>query len=90
MPISDRVAGSAMSFKLKQAANAGCDTFVTSDIKYNDFWEATEQGLNLIDAGHFYTENPAMYALADKLRAAFPEIQVEIAKNHNDCMKFYG
>ena len=27
--------------------------------------------------------------LADKIAAAFPEIQVQISKTHRDCMKFY-
>ena len=68
---------------------AGCDTFVTADVKYNQFRTAFELGLNLIDGGHFHTENPAMPALAEKLRAAFPEIEVILSENHTDCMKFY-
>ena len=68
---------------------AGCDTFVTSDIKYNQFWDARELGLNLIDAGHFHTENPAVSVLAEKIAAAFPEIEVKISETHTDCMKFY-
>jgi putative NIF3 family GTP cyclohydrolase 1 type 2 len=46
-------------------------------------------GLNLIDAGHFHTENPAMPILAEKLRQAFPEIQVVFSEKHTDCMKFF-
>ena len=45
----------------------------------SDIRNAFDQGLNLIDAGHFYTENPAMAPLAEKLRAQFPEISVELA-----------
>lgn len=83
------VGGGACAGEFMDAVASGCDTFVTSDIKYNQFWEAQEAGLNLIDAGHFYTENPIVAALADKLTAAFPEIQVVISKKHADCMKFY-
>ena len=46
-------------------------------------------GLNLIDAGHFYTENPVMYVLAEKLRRAFPELSVGISQTHGDVMKFF-
>ena len=84
------VGGGSCGGAMRQALEAGCDTFITADVGYNQFWDAQDVGMNLIDAGHFYTENPAMYALADKLRAAFPEIQVEISKIHTDCMKFYG
>lgn len=83
------VGGGACAGALFEVIQAGCDTFVTSDIKYNDFWEAKEQGLNLIDAGHFYTENPVCAALAEKIRWKFPELTVEISKNHADCMKFF-
>ena len=68
---------------------AGCDTFVTSDVKYNQFWDAKDLGMTIIDAGHFYTENPVVKVLADKIAAAFPEIQVIVSKTHTDCAKFF-
>ena len=74
---------------MEDALAAGCDTFVTSDVKYNQFRTAYELGLNLIDAGHFHTENPTMPILAAKLRAAFPEVEVKLAENHWECMKFF-
>lgn len=83
------VGGGGCSGGLFDAICAGCDTFVTSDIKYNEFWDAYEQGLNLIDAGHFNTENPVVSVLAEKIAVQFPEIEVIISKTHSDCMKFY-
>lgn len=83
------VGGGGCSGMLFDAVQAGCDTFVTADAKYNEWWDAYEQGLSLIDAGHFYTENPVMSVLAQKLRSAFPEIRVKISEKHQDCMKFY-
>lgn len=83
------VGGGACASELTDAYLAGCDTFVTSDVKYNQFWDARDLGMNLIDAGHFYTENPITACLAEKIAAAFPEIQVKISETHADCMKFY-
>lgn len=83
------VGGGGCAGGLYDAICAGCDTFVTSDVKYNEFWDAYEQGLNLIDAGHFHTENPVVSVLAEKIAAQFPEIEVIISKTHADCMKFY-
>lgn len=83
------VGGGSCASEMMDAVAAGCDTFVTSDIKYNQFWDAQDLGLNLIDAGHFHTENPIVPVLAEKLQEAFPEIQVEISKTHTDCMKYY-
>ena len=83
------VGGGACASELMDAYRAGCDTFVTSDVKYNQFWDAKDLGMNLIDAGHFYTENPITACLAEKIAAAFPEIKVKISETHRDCMKFY-
>ena len=83
------VGGGACGDGWKEALKAGCDTFVTSDIKYNQFWDAHDMGLNLIDAGHFHTENPVVAVLAEKIAASFPEIEVKISESHRDCMKYY-
>ena len=84
------VGGGACAGAIREVWDAGCDTFVTADVKYNQFWDAHDLGLNLIDAGHFWTENPVCTVLAAKLRGQFPEIPVEVSKNHTDCMKFFG
>ena len=83
------VGGGACASELEAVANAGCDTFVTADVKYNQFWDAKVMGLNLIDAGHFYTENPVCKYLADSLMAAFPGIGVTTSAIHTDCAKFF-
>ena len=83
------VGGGACASELMDAYRAGCETFVTSDVKYNQFWDAQDFGINLIDAGHFCTENPITLCLAEKIAAAFPEITVRISETHRDCMKFY-
>lgn len=83
------VGGGSCCDEMQEAVDAGCDTLVTGDAKYNDFWDAYDLGLNLIDAGHFYTENPVIPYLAEKIAAAFPDITVKISETHHDCMKFY-
>ena len=83
------VGGGSCGSELMDAVKAGCDTFVTADIKYNGFFDAQALGINLIDAGHFQTENPVVALLAEKIAMAFPEIQVMISETHRDCMKYY-
>ena len=83
------VGGGACGSELMDAFRAGCDTFVTSDVKYNQFWDARDLGMTIIDAGHFYTENPVVKVLADKIAAAFPQIHVIVSETHADCMKFF-
>ena len=83
------VGGGACGSGLMDAYYAGCDTFVTADVKYNQFWDAHDLGMNLIDAGHFATENPVCAYLAEKIKAAFPNVEVKISETHADCMKYY-
>ena len=83
------VGGGACGSELMDAYRAGCDTFVTADVKYNQFWDARDLGMTIIDAGHYHTENPVVKVLAEKIQTAFPEIHVIISKTHRDCMKFF-
>ena len=83
------VGGGGCGGELKAAAKAGCDTFITSDLRYNMFRDAYDLGINLIDAGHFHTENPVCTVLVEKLQAEFPEIEVILSKNHADHGKFF-
>lgn len=83
------VGGGGYGGGLKEAYLAGCDTFVTSDLRYNQFWDARELGMNLIDAGHFHTENPVCAVLAAKLQEAFPEVSVVLSQKHTDCANFF-
>lgn len=66
---------------LADAVKAGCDTFITGDVKYSVMIDALGQGINLIDAGHYPTENPIVAKLQRKLQAQFPDVQVEIAES---------
>lgn len=81
------VGGGGCAGYMTVAAAAGCDTFVTADVKYHEFQEAQTRGINLIDAGHFETENPVCAVLRDKLAAAFPGIEVLLSA-HTDCTRF--
>lgn len=75
------VGGGACGCYIPQVVAAGCDTFVTSDLKYNDFLDT--EGLNLIDAGHFPTENVVCPALRDRLQRAFPAADVLCSTSHS-------
>lgn len=83
------VGGGSCADGMMDALAFGCDTFVTADVKYNQFWDAHDLGLNLIDAGHFCTENPVVAVLAERIATQFPEITVKTSESHADCMEFY-
>lgn len=60
------VSGSGASCMV-QALQAGADTLITGDVKYSAYMEAREWGINLIDLGHFETEQIILPVLQKKL-----------------------
>ena len=83
------VGGGSCGDELWEAYQAGCDTFVTADIKYNQFRTAHEFGINLIDAGHFPTEDVVCKEVISYLIARFPELSVEKSTSHKEVIQYY-
>lgn len=63
---------------VKAAIEAGADTFVSGAIGYNVMEEAGEMGINLIEAGHFFTEQPVTEFFRSLLLRIDPAMYVEI------------
>ena len=78
------VGGGACGSMLEDALAQGCDTFVTADLKYNQFLDARALGLNLLDAGHFPTENVVCAPLARRLAKEFPQTEVTVSRVHRE------
>lgn len=69
--------GGAGADFISAVSEAGCDAYITGDVKHHEFLEAKELGLTLIDAGHFETENPVVAVLAEKIKENI-DAEVEI------------
>lgn len=82
------VGGGACGDMLPEVIGQGCDTFITSDVKYNGFLDAKALGINLIDAGHFPTEHVVCPVLAEGLKQAFPEADVRISAVHGEVFSY--
>lgn len=82
------VGGGSCSDMIGDALALGCDTFVTADVKYDGFLDAKALGLNLIDAGHFPTEDVVCPVLRDWLTARFPEVEVALSKVHCEVFSY--
>lgn len=61
------VLGGSGSFAISNAIQAGADAFVTSDLKYHQFYEA-ENKLLLLDIGHFESERYTKNYIVDYLK----------------------
>lgn len=82
------VGGGACAEFMTDALAQGCDTFVTSDVKYHQFLEARALGLNLVDAGHFPTENVVCPVLQDWLSKRFPQVAVSVSQRHAEVFSY--
>lgn len=61
---------------IKIAASHGADTFVTGELKYHERLSATDFGMNLICAGHFFTEYPVCAFLEDRVKEICRDAEV--------------
>lgn len=83
------VCGGAGSFLAEEALRQQADAFVTSDLKYHDFFTETGSFL-LVDAGHYETEAHIIGTLCDRLQERFPGIGVlETKVNTNPVSYFF-
>ncbi len=82
------VGGGSCSGSMKDVLAAGCDTFVTADVKYDGFLDAKAMGLNLIDAGHYPTENVVCPVLVSWLKEGFPEVEVMLSQCHQEVFSY--
>ena len=70
------ICGGAGSFLIKNAVVAGADMFITSDVKYHEFFDA-ENKLVIADIGHWESEQFTIDLLFDVLQAKFPTFAVQ-------------
>ena len=82
------VGGGACADLLRDALALGCDTFVTADVKYNGFLDAKALGVNLIDAGHYPTEQVVCPVLAKWLAAGFPQVEILSTSRHKEAFLY--
>jgi dinuclear metal center YbgI/SA1388 family protein len=69
------VCGGAGAFLIRKAAQKGADVYITSDVKYHEFFDA-EGKLLLVDIGHYESEQFTTDLLCDLLLQKFPTFAV--------------
>lgn len=78
------VSGSGAEY-IRDAKAAGCDAFLTGDVKYHEAQNAAELGLFVVDAGHFHTEK----IVTDIFAGLLKKTGVQVVYPHaGDIFKF--
>ncbi|MGH2565418.1 MAG: Nif3-like dinuclear metal center hexameric protein, partial [Ginsengibacter sp.] len=69
------VCGGAGSFLIPSAKASGAEVYLTSDMKYHEFFDA-DNAILLADIGHYESEQFTVELLADILQQKFPNFAV--------------
>ena len=67
---------------VKAAIEEGADTYISGRIGYNVMEEAAEMGINLIEAGHYFTEQHITEFFRELLIDFDPNLYVEVADSN--------
>lgn len=68
----------------EEALAVGADCLLTGEANHHHACDAKRLGLSLIAAGHYATEFPVTAAVAEKLRAALPGVEVLVSTANKD------
>ena len=68
----------------EDALAVGADCLLTGEANHHAAIDAVRLGLSLVAAGHYATEFPVCAAIADRLRTAFPELEVRVSGENRD------
>jgi len=82
------VLGGSGAFAIGAAKQAGADVYVTSDVKYHQFFEAEDQ-IIIADIGHFEIEQFTKNLLFDFLTEKIPNFAVTLSESITNPVKYY-
>lgn len=80
--------GSGASF-ISAVVKTKAQAYLTADCKFHQFQESRDQGLILIDAGHYATERPACDRLVQKFQSLHLK-WVQLSQKDEDFRQFYS
>ena len=79
--------GGSGSFAIEQAISVGADVFITSDLKYHDYFRA-EKSVLLIDVGHYESEQYTNKLMYDILTKKFPNFAIALTKINTNPVNY--
>ncbi len=81
------VLGGSGSFAISSAIAAGADVFLTSDLKYHQYYEA-ENRILLADIGHFESERYTKNYIVDFLTEKLPNFAIILSEVNTNPVKY--
>jgi dinuclear metal center YbgI/SA1388 family protein len=81
------VLGGSGAFAINAAKRDGADVFITSDIKYHQFYEAEDQ-MVIADIGHYESEQFTKNLLVDYLTEKIPSFAIRLSDSNTNPIKY--
>ena len=81
------VLGGSGSFAIENAINSGANAFVTSDLKYHDYFKA-ENKILLVDIGHYESEQYTKDLIFNFLTKKFPNFAIVLSKTNTNPIMY--
>lgn len=82
------VLGGSGSYAIKNAINSGADAYITSDLKYHQFYEA-ENSILLADIGHFESERFTKNYIVDYLKEKITNFAIILSQENTNPVKYF-
>jgi len=82
------VLGGSGSFAIGNAILAGADAYITSDLKYHDFYQA-ENKLLLADIGHYESERYTKNYIVDFLKEKITNFAIVLSKINTNPVNYF-
>lgn len=76
------VLGGGGADDMYEAIAAGADTYISGNLSFHGMTDAADIGINLIEAGHFYTENPVCRRLCELVYEADGNTKCDILNSN--------
>ncbi|WP_291869694.1 Nif3-like dinuclear metal center hexameric protein [Maribacter sp.] len=81
------VLGGSGAFAIKAAKQSGAQIFISSDIKYHEFYQA-ENKIVIADIGHYETEQFTKNLLVDYLTKKIPNFAIHLSESITNPIKY--
>jgi len=82
------VLGGSGSSAIKNAKSSGADTYITSDLKYHDFYQA-ENSILLCDIGHYESEQYTKTLLYEFLSKKIPNFAIVLSSINTNPVNYF-
>ena len=82
------VCGGSGSFLINESIKNKADVYITSDLKYHDFFKANDK-ITLIDIGHYESEKYTKELIFEFLNKKLTNIALHLSDENTNPIKYY-